>query len=368
MKILHAADLHLGSPMETHLSAKKAKQRRAEQKNAFADLLRTAKTERVSAVLLCGDIAETADLHGETAAYVLEMLSDLAPIPVYMIRGNHDPLLFSGVVLPDNVTLFSDGWQSVMLNDGEVSIAISARELPLGSLTIDAFMKGYPTVKDADIHIAMLHGQLTDALTFGGDGFLLPRKAFAGKNIDYLALGHIHARSSEHIDRTCLASYSGCLMGRGFDECGEKGFIMLDIHKSAGGKAELSTEFYKTNARIYHHVCIDVTDLPLDAMALSGAVEAATADMDERDIVRIELIGEESPEAMRDLAMIAARLEERFYAAELRDRRGVKIDIDALARDVSLKGVFIKNVLSSELSEEDKAAVIRMGIGALRGS
>ena len=53
------------------------------------------------------------------------------------------------------------------------------------------------------------------------------------KNIDYLALGHIHKYKQAELDQRGVYCYSGCLEGRGFDECGEKGFVLLDIDEES---------------------------------------------------------------------------------------------------------------------------------------
>ena len=45
------------------------------------------------------------------------------------------------------------------------------------------------------------------------------------KNIDYLALGHVHKYKMEKLDNRGIYCYSGCLEGRGFDECGDKGCV-----------------------------------------------------------------------------------------------------------------------------------------------
>ena len=46
--------------------------------------------------------------------------------------------------------------------------------------------------------------------------------------IDYLALGHVHSFRQEKLDEQGIWCYSGCLEGRGFDECGTKGYVMLE--------------------------------------------------------------------------------------------------------------------------------------------
>ena len=46
------------------------------------------------------------------------------------------------------------------------------------------------------------------------------------KNIDYLALGHVHEYRSGQLDGRGVWAYSGCPEGRGFDETGKNAFAV----------------------------------------------------------------------------------------------------------------------------------------------
>ena len=85
--------------------------------------------------------------------------------------------------------------------------------------------RGHMPYTAGRVNIVVLHGQI--ASVSGVDQVNLKR--IQGENIDYLALGHIHSHSAEKLDSAGYYCYPGCLEGRGFDECGEKGFILLDI-------------------------------------------------------------------------------------------------------------------------------------------
>ena len=51
----------------------------------------------------------------------------------------------------------------------------------------------------------------------------------------------------------------------------------------------------------------------------------------------------------------------------MKDETKLEICPEAYQNDVSLKGEFIRQVLGSDLSERDKAAIIRAGVSALAG-
>ena len=56
MKILHCADLHMDSPMETHMTREQAAKRNAEILMSFQRMTEYAEKEKVRVVLIAGDL------------------------------------------------------------------------------------------------------------------------------------------------------------------------------------------------------------------------------------------------------------------------------------------------------------------------
>ena len=92
-KFLHAADLHMDSPLKglSELDPTLAEQVRLASRMAFEKMIKLAKDEKVAFVLLAGDILDGEIKDHGTIQFLLSRLGDLAQtIPVYVIRGNHD--------------------------------------------------------------------------------------------------------------------------------------------------------------------------------------------------------------------------------------------------------------------------------------
>ena len=68
----------------------------------------------------------------------------------------------------------------------------------------------------------------------------------------------------------------------------------------------------------------------------------------------------------RSIASIC-RICSRIIFEKVKDRTTLRVDYSDYEKDASLKGEFIRMVLGSELSQEQKAEVIRCGILALSG-
>ena len=75
------------------------------------------------------------------------------------------------------------------------------------------------------------------------------------KNIDYLALGHYHSFTWDRLDKRGVYCYSGCLEGRGYDEIGEKGFVLLDT-QNLGAPPKLVTGL---SHRTVYEIDVDIT-------------------------------------------------------------------------------------------------------------
>ena len=219
MRLIHCADLHLDSKMETNLSHRQARERGSEICAAFARMVDWAGENGVRGILLAGDLFDTQRVQKKTADFVLDTMAQAEGLEFFYLRGNHDDGRdpFAGRLLPENLHCFGKVWSGYRLED----VTITGLELDRENWqTCWEALKLEP----ADTNIVMLHGQVA---TQPGEE-LIPLPLLRGRHIDYLALGHIHSFRRETLDDRGQWCYSGCLEGRGFDECGPRGFVVLD--------------------------------------------------------------------------------------------------------------------------------------------
>ena len=308
-------------------------------------------------MLLVGDLFDTARVTLSTRRYVGSLIAQHPEILFAYVCGNHDrdvPPIFPDDQIPQNwVDLSGDGWTSVPLPCEEMHITLSATSGFDG-----AIYESVPAV--GGVHIVMLHGQITQSATVGCDIVSLPR--LAGKGIDYLALGHEHSYRAESLDARGVWCYSGCPEGRGFDECGEKGVVLLDVSSETG----VQHRFLPIARRTLHHVTISVVPED-DAQTVQAGIQAATASIPERDMVLVELNGQRLPESELGTERLALWLNERFFAARLHDRTALALRVEDYMYDASLKGEFIRTVMVSKLPAAERDRVILCGLRALRG-
>ena len=363
MKLFHTADWHLCAPMECSLPPQKAEERRAELISRFAALCGRAKEMHVSAVLIAGDLCDTGLLPSAVCDYLTAKIRDAGDVRFLYVPGNHDRRCFPVPpdALPENLTVFGDTWQTVSVGGG---VTVTGRALPTEEVPAERFMEGFPVFPDGGYHVVMLHGLLTEGTVFGGETCKIPVSALRDRGIDYLALGHLHSFRYEKIDRDCTACYSGCAEGRGFDECGEKGYVLLSPQEAGSGK-KTSARFIPFAGRVLHEVMLDVTGLDGDTHLWDQAAERLLADIPEDDLVKLVLCGEEAPGESGDPALLAGSLRGRFYHLRITDERKTALDPAGYENDVSLRGAFLRAVTAGEPDGTERAEIIRAGLEAL---
>ena len=204
----------------------------------------------------------------------------------------------------------------------------------------------------------MLHGQ--EFVGQKQDGEIINLKMLKNKNINYLALGHIHSFKIEELDDRGVYAYSGCLEGRGFDECGAKGFVLLEIENK-----KLKTTFVPFMQREFVEIFVDITG-KTSFREILNECNLQLADIEGKNIVRVVLTGEYTAQTDKNLMLFKHELENKFYFVDVKDKTSLFVSAESFENSVSLAGEFIRQVKASNLSEEMKSEIIATGLKILR--
>jgi DNA repair exonuclease SbcCD nuclease subunit len=227
MKFLHAADIHLDSPL-SGLSRRASIPPHVLQhctRRAFVNLIDLAITEDVAFVLIAGDLYDGDWRDFSTGLFFIEQMRRLAR-PCIVVRGNHDAasIISRQLTLPANVIELSsrkvDRWASE-----ELGVVVHGRSFPERHISED-FSEAYPGPEPGKFSIAMLHTSAEDP---GEHEVYAPCRvaALAGKGYKYWALGHIHARAELHSDPWIV--FPGNIQGRHIREAGAKGATLVEV-------------------------------------------------------------------------------------------------------------------------------------------
>lgn len=363
MKVIHCADAHLDSSLSKNFDGDKKKLRKTELLRTFLRMVEYADANAVQAILIAGDLFDTKKVTKTVRNAVSDTIMNHPDIMFFYLRGNHDADSFLSALdsIPNNLKLFSDNWTSYVLAEGKNELVITGAEL--SSENSQSLYNGL-VLDNAKLNIVMLHGQ--EVQYVGKDKTeIVHISALKGKGIDYLALGHVHEYKREILDARGVYSYSGCLEGRGFDECGDHGFVLLDIDFEA---KKIKDIFVKFSYRNIYTIPVDVTGCQSTSDVEQRISDKLNEQSPEADsMVKITLFGKVNVDSERDLLYLTNVFSDDYFVFKIKDETKFEVDYAVYAHDESLKGEFIRQVQASDLEEEEKAKIIRTGLLALSG-
>jgi len=357
IKILHAADFHLDSPFDA-LPEEKAAERRREQRELLKQIADIAGREQVDAVLLAGDLLDSDKSYYETGEALVQALAEIKA-PVFIAPGNHDYYHshspWAALKLPSNVHVFKTGTPEAVELTGKNAMVWGAAFTGnrSGSLLAD-----FPEITDRGkkLQLMVLHGQAG-----GTEEAYNPMslQQIADTGLDYIALGHEHHYSGLKKAGDTYYAYAGCPEGRGFDEAGECGVLIIEAELG-----KVKERFVPLKGRQYHKLEVDLSDHADPIAAILKRLPRGT----ERDIYRIMLTGEF--DGGINEAAIAMHLEDRFYHLTVRDQTKIRRDIWAQAEEDSLRGLFLRKMrakyeTADETERENITWAIRYALGAM---
>ncbi len=279
MKFIHCADLHLDSKME-RLPSDKARIRRDEILRTFERLCSYAQDNDVRAVIIAGDMFDTPRVTLKTRGRVLQAISSAKDVDFLYLSGNHDDDNFINETeeLPCNLKVFNDEWTSFDYDD----VVISGVKL---SVVNSSSVYDTLNLDEKKFNIVTLHGQVVGYKSSdNAETISIPR--LKDKNIDYLALGHIHGYSEGQIDLRGKYAYCGCLEGRGFDETGDKGFVLVDVNEK-----KASYQFVNFSSRNLYEVEFDVGEFDSWFTMREHVVNELSLGIKNSSLVKIILTG-----------------------------------------------------------------------------
>ena len=327
MKFIHAADLHIDSPLrglDAHDGAPAARLRGA-SRAAFVALVDLALERGVDLVVFAGDIYDGDWIDFRTGLFFREQLVRLtqAGIRVVVAKGNHDAESVITRKLPrvDGVRVLSSR-AAETIDYPELGVAVHGRSFPQRAVDED-LVPAYPPPLPGRFNIGVLHTSLTGTPLH--DPYApTSAAALSAKGYDYFALGHVHQREVVRESAPRIV-FPGNLQGRHANERGAKGCELVEV---IDGRIA-SAEFVALDVVRWHHLWLDATGLAdVDALAARFLAQLHEASADARDrlhAVRVTIAGESA--LHRDEAMQPGALAAALHAAA-QDAAGVEVWVE----------------------------------------
>lgn len=320
-RFLHAADLHLDSPLrglEKYEAAPTERIRNATRR-AFEALVRRARELRVEFVILAGDLFDGDLRDFNSALWFAARLRELTNdgIRVYLLAGNHDAegRMTRDIAWPTGVRVFATSAPETVID--EPTGAVLHGQGFAKAETTDDLASRYPSARSGALNIGVLHTALDGR---EGHGRYAPcsKDTLIAKGYDYWALGHVHQR--EVVSRQPWIVFPGNLQARHVRELGAKGATVVSVRE---GRIE-SVEHESFDVVRFSIERIDVTRCTRRGEcvdAVESALEAARGAADGRMLAaRVEIVGASA-------VHIELHRERETFVTECRDRGNALRDV-----------------------------------------
>ncbi len=348
-KLVHAADLHLDSPLlglERYEGAPVSELRRA-TRGALDRLVELCIAEQAKLLLIAGDLFDGNWRDYSTGLFLVERMARLreAGVAVVWIRGNHDAAskLRKHLRMPENVRELATGKPESVAFE-HLNLIVHGQGFAQTAVTED-LTRRYPAAVAGALNVGLLHTALD-----GREGHApyapctLP--ALVDRGYDYWALGHVHGHEIVH--RAPWVVYPGNLQGRHAKELGPKGAVVVT--------------FDHAKVTAVEHRALDVvrwSRVKVDASSV------ATLD-DVGDAVRRALVQASTAAGER---LLAARVElvgpSAAHALLKADPERVTQTVRAAALDVETGSVWIERAAALTRPERDDARELGSMTGPL---
>lgn len=341
IKLLHSADWHLDSPIQGRTEEQTSLLKQALRQLPH-QVVRTAIAEGCDLMLLSGDLFD-----GPCSPESLRALADAleeADMPVFIAPGNHDyygpDSPWKRISWPENVHIFAaDAIQSVTLPRLDCRVYGAAFVGP----EADGILSGFRAEGTETVKLGVFHADPTQV---SSPYCPVTAGQIAQSGLDYLALGHIHQGGSLRYGTT-LCAWPGSPMGRGFDEVGERGVLIVTVDESCQARfVPLDTP------RFYDWEC-EAGEDP------SAALQALLPAVGNQDFYRVTLTGECGGADLEALTREFAR----FPNLQLRDKTVPPIEVWAAAGEDTQEGVYFR-LLREAMEGQDEETCRRIQLAA----
>ena len=409
MRFIHMADVHFDSPFTVLASRENlANERRLEQRKAFADAIEYIKENQIPFLFISGDLYEQKYIRKSTIEYINNLFKEIPNTQIFITPGNHDPFLvnsfYNTFKWNDNVTIF----------DSEIKIVETEEADIYGFGFTDFYCENSQiekiNIKNKNkINILIAHGSLDASKTLDMQYNPLNSNKLKEIGFDYIALGHIHKANYENNRNNFI--YPGSLISFGFDELGEHGFLDIKINKNNSEiknkieenkinnleiknkieenkinnleikneieenkinsleikskieknkinnleeknyeKDKIEIKFLRADERKFEEESIDISSIKSEEELIEKLDEM---NLEEENFYKIILKGTKKIELNETRI---CKLIQKDMILKVRDKTETEYNIDNLAMQKNLKGMFVKNLLEklkSDPQEED---------------
>ena len=312
VRLLHTADIHLD--VVFNHSPGKGDFYRERIRQAFSRVIDLAREDH-DLLIVAGDLFDNNRPYAATVGFARSEL-ERAGIPVCLLAGNHDHLdeqsVYNQTAWPANVHVFQARGEQFNLPDQDLVVT----GFPLSERPGDCIQDDPPALtRPARHHVAVLHGWVLQPDFEQAKGHLR-LNTLQPKDVDYLALGHLHQAREQRL--AVKAWYSGAPEP-------------VQTYQNDYGVA-LSVELAEAGTNVVQHVVgslqatkLEINMQGLDEKALKKQISLL---QDANLILTVQLTGLRDRCPGLDVDDLQERLQNSFFSLSIRDQTQVSLSLD----------------------------------------
>lgn len=351
MNFVHIADMHFDVPFTTLNQNDLGNQRRLDQREVFRKIIEYIKQNEIEYFFISGDLYEHEYVKQNTIEYINNQFKEIPNTKIYIVPGNHDPKVKNSYYTKfnwnDNVFIFGEKIEKISQEDCDI-YGFGFDNFYLKNTKINEI-----TIEDPNkINILLTHGSID-----GGNDELReynPMKEHQLKELgfDYIALGHIH-KPYYNKEAGQKIVYPGSTIALGFDELGNHGMIVGNIDENK----KLEIAFVPVDKKQFEEVNLIVDEI----LSQEELIEIINSQAwEENCYYKIILAGKRNFEIEPN--QIAKYITAK-QVIKIKDMTTLPIDLQAIAKEDSLRGIFVKNLLAQKTNENEEKIIKAIEIG-----
>ena len=351
MKFVHIADMHFDIPFTLLHKKNLGNERRLDQREALKKIIGYIKKNQIQYLFIAGDLYEHEYIKQSTIDYINNQFKQIPDTKIYIVPGNHDPNMknsyYSKYKWNSNVYIFSAQIQK-----------ISEHEVDIYGFGFDNFYQKDTKINEIKIqnpnkiNILLTHGAIEGGSKEDREYNPMKEQILEKLGFDYIALGHIHKPYyNEKIGQNIV--YPGSTIALGFDELGSHGMIVGNLDENK----KLDIAFVPIDQKQF----IDFL-LPVDEInSKEELIETINSkNWDENIYYKLILTGKRNFE-IDPLEIIKYITSKNII--KLKNQTTLKINVEEIAKEESLRGIFVKNLLAKQTNENKEKIQKAIEIG-----
>ena len=342
MKFVHIADIHFDMPFTVLNKNDLAENRRLDQRKVFKKVIDYIKENNIEMLFITGDLYENEYVRKSTIEYINDCFKQIPNTKIFITPGNHDPYLnnsyYNQYSWNENVKIFTQ-MEKVQINKnidlygyGFTSFYSKVTNLPQSLDTSKA-------------NILLMHADLNGTAKENAEYNPILESTLMLSGFDYIALGHIH---KNNVYENKKIVYPGSLISGGFDELGKHGMVVGEINEI---DSKITREFIPLDNKEFKEIEINISNIN----SIESLIETINEiKLEEDKYYKIILTGQKQVE-INTLDLL--KNIDNKNIIKIKDKASIEYDLEKIAKEQSLKGIFVKRLLE-QMNEENKEEIL----------